>query len=101
MPNSAGDLNWLDKHKGDKSTLKMLSCSNDKDKPMAIQNAKYIIRITTGSRTSAGTDADVFVNLYGSEGETGDKFLRKMKSNAFSKSRYFHMYSKISASKHL
>ena len=87
IPNSAGDMNWLDKQRGDKSTSKMLSCSNDKEKPSVEQNAKYAVRIWTGSKKSAGTDADVFINLYGSEGETGEKSLRKMKSNAFAKSR--------------
>lgn len=33
--------------------------------------------VFTGSMWGAGTDANVYVNIYGESGDTGERFLRK------------------------
>ena len=37
--------------------------------------------VYTGDKRGAGTDADVFVNIFGERGDTGERPLRQSKTN--------------------
>jgi hypothetical protein len=45
-----------------------------------IATTTYQIRVTTGDVSKAGTDADVYIVLYGSKGETAKLTLRESQS---------------------
>ncbi|KAH3887386.1 hypothetical protein DPMN_011402, partial [Dreissena polymorpha] len=38
---------------------------------------KYVIQVFTGSRSMAGTNANVYINIFGERGDTGIRFLKK------------------------
>jgi hypothetical protein len=42
---------------------------------------KYRVTVYTGKKIGAGTDADVFITLYGKEGESGPTILKDKKNN--------------------
>lgn len=46
---------------------------------------KYQVTITTGDLWNAGTDASVFVTLYGDRGDTGVRLLNRSKDKKFIK----------------
>jgi len=42
---------------------------------------KYAVKVYTGKKSGAGTDADVFLNIFGSQGDTGERFLTRSSTN--------------------
>jgi len=42
---------------------------------------KYAVKVHTGKKARAGTDADVFLNVFGSQGDTGERFLTHSSTN--------------------
>ena len=42
---------------------------------------KYAVKVHTGKKAGAGTDADVFLNIFGSQGDTGDRPLTRSATN--------------------
>jgi len=42
---------------------------------------KYTCEVHTGDKKGAGTDADVFLNIFGEQGDTGNRPLEKSKNN--------------------
>ncbi len=42
---------------------------------------QYKAEVHTGKKFGAGTDANVFLNLFGEQGDTGDRRLKKSKNN--------------------
>ena len=36
----------------------------------------YVVRVHTGDEWGAGTDANIFLNLYGENGDTGERELK-------------------------
>ncbi len=42
---------------------------------------KYAVSVHTGNKRNAGTDANVFVNIFGDQGDTGDRPLKKSSTN--------------------
>ncbi len=42
---------------------------------------KYAVKVHTGKKQGAGTDANVFLNIFGGQGDTGERFLTKSASN--------------------
>jgi len=42
---------------------------------------KYVVKVYTGKKTGAGTDADVFLNIFGSQGDTGERPLTRSSLN--------------------
>ena len=42
---------------------------------------KYQVAVHTGKKRGAGTDADVFLCIYGEQGDTGDRPLLKSRTN--------------------
>lgn len=48
-------------------------------KPLPLVN--YKVEVHTGNKSGAGTNADVFLNLFGEFGDTGERWLRKSQKN--------------------
>ena len=48
---------------------------------VCISVVQYDVSVYTGSRRGAGTDANVFLNLFGEQGDTGDRALKHSKTN--------------------
>ncbi|CAF2130421.1 unnamed protein product [Rotaria magnacalcarata] len=61
---------WLSKIEDDKQIIRELPAQGPGiPKPLPI--VKYIVDIFTGNKPKAGTDANVFINIYGERGDTG------------------------------
>ena len=49
---------------------------------------KYKVQVFTGSKSMAGTDANVYINVFGERGDTGVRALRKSQNfNKFEKGK--------------
>nr|XP_021501166.1 lipoxygenase homology domain-containing protein 1 [Meriones unguiculatus] len=71
--------NWLSKVEGDRQWCRDLLASFD---PMDMPRGnKYEIKVYTGDVLGAGTDADVFINIFGEYGDTGERRLENEKDN--------------------
>ncbi|XP_029436484.1 lipoxygenase homology domain-containing protein 1 [Rhinatrema bivittatum] len=71
--------NWLSKEEGDGLYVRDLLGSLD---PMDVPKVnKYVVRVFTGSANGSGTDADVFLNIFGEFGDTGERRLDNDKNN--------------------
>uniref|UniRef100_A0A8C0RXX7 Lipoxygenase homology domain-containing protein 1 n=1 Tax=Canis lupus familiaris TaxID=9615 RepID=A0A8C0RXX7_CANLF len=70
---------WLSKVEGDRQWCRDLLASFD---PMDMPRGnKYEVRVYTGDVIGAGTDADVFINIFGEYGDTGERRLENEKDN--------------------
>ncbi|XP_021542012.1 lipoxygenase homology domain-containing protein 1 isoform X2 [Neomonachus schauinslandi] len=70
---------WLSTVEGDRQQGRDLLASFD---PMdAPRGNKYEVRVYTGDVIGAGTDADVFINIFGEYGDTGERRLENEKDN--------------------
>ncbi|XP_052011628.1 lipoxygenase homology domain-containing protein 1 isoform X3 [Apodemus sylvaticus] len=70
---------WLSKIEGDRQWCRDLLASFD---PMDMPRGnKYEIKVYTGDVIGAGTDADVFINIFGEYGDTGERRLENEKDN--------------------
>ncbi|XP_044239129.1 lipoxygenase homology domain-containing protein 1 isoform X1 [Ursus arctos] len=70
---------WLSKVEGDRQWCRDLLASFD---PMDMPRGnKYEVKVYTGDVISAGTDADVFINIFGEYGDTGERRLENEKDN--------------------
>ncbi|XP_068933675.1 lipoxygenase homology domain-containing protein 1 isoform X3 [Petaurus breviceps papuanus] len=70
---------WLSKVEGDRQLCRDLLASFT---PMDVPRYnKYDIKVYTGDVIGAGTDADVFINIFGEYGDTGERRLESEKDN--------------------
>uniref|UniRef100_A0A8C5BBE6 Lipoxygenase homology domains 1b n=1 Tax=Gadus morhua TaxID=8049 RepID=A0A8C5BBE6_GADMO len=71
--------NWLSKEEGDSLYVRDLLGSSD---PMEMPKYnKYIVSVFTTDLKGSGTDADVFLNIFGEFGDTGERRLDNDKDN--------------------
>ncbi|XP_066195695.1 lipoxygenase homology domain-containing protein 1 [Sylvia atricapilla] len=71
--------NWLSKEDGDGLYVRDLVGSLN---PMDVPKInKYVVRVFTGDVSGSGTDADVFINIFGEKGDTGVRKLDNDKDN--------------------
>ncbi|XP_078530890.1 lipoxygenase homology domain-containing protein 1 isoform X2 [Lissotriton helveticus] len=71
--------NWLSKEEGDGLFVRdLLGSLNPMDVPKI---NKYVARVFTGANNGSGTDADVFLNIFGENGDTGERRLDNDKDN--------------------
>ena len=54
---------------------------------------KYLVQVYTGSKSRAGTDANVYINVFGERGDTGVRPLKQSKTNRnkFEKGKVGHV----------
>jgi hypothetical protein len=61
---------WLSKKDDDKQVVRELPAEGPGiKKPLPV--LKYAVDVHTGNKASAGTDANVFINIFGEIGDTG------------------------------
>ncbi|XP_033751254.1 lipoxygenase homology domain-containing protein 1-like isoform X2 [Pecten maximus] len=71
---------WLADDEDDKSLIREMPAeSKEINKPLPL--VKYNVEVHTGKKMRAGTDANVFLNMFGELGDTGDRPLKESKSN--------------------
>ncbi|ESO97796.1 hypothetical protein LOTGIDRAFT_208950 [Lottia gigantea] len=71
---------WLANDEGDQQIVREMPAEGPGiKKPLPLE--KYKIEVHTGKCKYAGTDANVFVNIFGERGDTGNRFLRHSDSN--------------------
>ncbi|KAK7479808.1 hypothetical protein BaRGS_00028988 [Batillaria attramentaria] len=76
---------WLAKNEGDGAICRDLIGSRD---PLASRKAsKYKVTVFTGEKRGAGTDANVYITLFGEFGDSGEKKLTKKLRNNFERGR--------------
>ena len=52
---------------------------------------KYVVQVFTGSKSMAGTDANVYINVFGERGDTGIRALTKSQNiNKFEKGKVWN-----------
>ncbi|XP_052229243.1 lipoxygenase homology domain-containing protein 1-like isoform X2 [Dreissena polymorpha] len=70
---------WLARDEGDGAICRTLLGSRD---PFAIRkDTKYKISVFTGDKAGAGTDSNVYIILFGENGDSGEKYLDNKKNN--------------------
>uniref|UniRef100_A0A8C8HBG1 PLAT domain-containing protein n=1 Tax=Oncorhynchus tshawytscha TaxID=74940 RepID=A0A8C8HBG1_ONCTS len=71
--------NWLSREEGDGLYVRdLLGSLNPMDVPKL---NKYIVSVFTSAEKGSGTDADVFLNIFGEHGDTGERRLDSDKDN--------------------
>uniref|UniRef100_A0A7N8X6X4 Lipoxygenase homology PLAT domains 1a n=1 Tax=Mastacembelus armatus TaxID=205130 RepID=A0A7N8X6X4_9TELE len=71
--------NWLSREEGDNLFVRdLLGSLNPMDVPKL---NKYIVSVFTADMKGSGTDADVFLNIFGEHGDTGERRLDSDKDN--------------------
>ncbi|KAM4575790.1 LOW QUALITY PROTEIN: lipoxygenase homology domain-containing protein 1 [Odontesthes bonariensis] len=71
---------WLDINEDDNEVVKELSASGELiAEPLPL--IKYRVTVCTGTVSGSGTDASVFLNLIGDQGDTGERQLVNCKNN--------------------
>lgn len=71
---------WLAENEEDGEIVREIPAEGDHiRKPLALVN--YKVEVHTADKRGAGTDADVFVNLFGELGDTGERWLRKSETH--------------------
>ncbi|KAM7392648.1 hypothetical protein PAMA_007662 [Pampus argenteus] len=71
--------NWLSREEGDNLFVRdLLGSMNPMDVP---KSNKYIVSVFTADMKGSGTDADVFLNIFGENGDTGERRLDSDKDN--------------------
>ncbi|XP_014324136.2 lipoxygenase homology domain-containing protein 1 [Xiphophorus maculatus] len=71
--------NWLSREEGDNLFVRdLLGSLNPMDVPKL---NKYLVSVFTADMKGSGTDADVFLNIFGEHGDTGERRLDSDKDN--------------------
>lgn len=72
---------WLSRTEGDGATQRVLPASSMTPPPESLMGKTYLVSTQTGYQRGAGTDANVYVTLYGSEGISGERRLDNHPAN--------------------
>lgn len=69
---------WLDASKGDRQTFRELLPTDENGNPLSDQQEiVYRVHVFTGDKRNAGTDANVFLTIYGENFDSGERELNK------------------------
>lgn len=69
---------WFARSEGDKQIIRELIPTDEKGRPLkgGLEEVTYTVHVFTGDEFGAGTDANIFINLYGEKGDTGERQLK-------------------------
>ncbi|CAF0916712.1 unnamed protein product [Rotaria sordida] len=74
---------WFDKDQGDKQTIReLLPTIYEHDNVISNKKVTYLVHVFTGDKSGAGTDANVFLTIYGQNKDSGERQLIKSKTNS-------------------
>ncbi|XP_012940880.1 lipoxygenase homology domain-containing protein 1 [Aplysia californica] len=75
---------WFARGEGDKAIVRELIPTDKDGRSLkgALEELEYVVRIFTGDIRWAGTDANVFVNIYGEKGDTGERQMKDSETNS-------------------
>uniref|UniRef100_H2ZAW6 PLAT domain-containing protein n=1 Tax=Ciona savignyi TaxID=51511 RepID=H2ZAW6_CIOSA len=70
---------WFDKSEDDGQIIRELVPTDEAGRPIdeALQELEYTVDVYTGDKYGAGTDSNVFLTLYGENGDSGERKLDK------------------------
>lgn len=69
---------WFAKDEDDRQIVRELTPTDAQGRPLNnLDEVEYEVKVFTGDKRGAGTDANVFVNIYGENGDSGERELRK------------------------
>lgn len=67
---------WLDASKGDRQTVRELLPTDENGNRLSDQDElEYEVHVFTGDKSNAGTDANVFLTIYGEHFDSGEREL--------------------------
>jgi lipoxygenase homology domain-containing protein 1 len=72
---------WLSKDEDDREIVRELPAENEELISRPLPVVTYLVDVQTGNKTSAGTNANVFLNIFGEFGDTGDRWLNKSETH--------------------
>ncbi|CAF4496641.1 unnamed protein product, partial [Rotaria sp. Silwood2] len=73
---------WFDSDQHDKQTIRELLPTNENENVLSNQKKiTYLVHVFTGDKSGAGTDASVFLTIYGQYEDSGEHQLTKSKTN--------------------
>ncbi|XP_078666046.1 lipoxygenase homology domain-containing protein 1-like isoform X1 [Branchiostoma floridae x Branchiostoma belcheri] len=75
---------WFAKDEDDKKIVRELVPTDEAGKPLEdniLQENEYVVRVYTGDKFGAGTDANVFLSVHGENGDTGERELKDSETN--------------------
>jgi hypothetical protein len=59
-----------------------------------VSEVEYVVKVYTGDKFGAGTDANVYVNMTGEFGDTGERHLKDSNNvNKFERNKVTHMFN--------
>ncbi|KAK3743623.1 hypothetical protein QZH41_017697 [Actinostola sp. cb2023] len=70
---------WLSKDEDDHQIIRELPAIGPNVEPLPVYT--YRVFVHTGNKRGAGTDADVFITIFGQMGDTGERPLQASKDN--------------------
>ena len=71
---------WLAKDEEDHEVVREMAAEGDTArKPLPLVN--YTVEVETGKKFGSGTDANVFLNIFGDYGDTGERALERSKTH--------------------
>ncbi|CAF0768261.1 unnamed protein product, partial [Didymodactylos carnosus] len=78
---------WFDNSKGDRQTIRELLPTDETGDTVSDRNeVEYTVHVFTGDKTGAGTDANVFLTIYGTQDDSGERQLQRSNNiNKFEK----------------
>ncbi|XP_078580092.1 lipoxygenase homology domain-containing protein 1-like isoform X2 [Branchiostoma floridae x Branchiostoma japonicum] len=75
---------WFAKDEDDKQIVRELVPTDESGKPLEgniLEENEYVVRVYTGDKFGAGTDANVFLSVHGENGDTGERELKDSETN--------------------
>nr|CAB3263471.1 lipoxygenase homology domain-containing protein 1-like [Phallusia mammillata] len=74
---------WFDKSEDDGLLIRELVPTDESGRPIddALQEMEYTVDVYTGDKYGAGTNSNVFLTLYGENGDSGERQLSKSETN--------------------
>ena len=69
---------WFAKDEDDGQLVRELIPTDERGRPLVgLEEVPYEVKVYTGDKRGAGTDANVFLTIYGLTGDTGERELKK------------------------
>ncbi|CAF2821092.1 unnamed protein product [Rotaria sp. Silwood2] len=63
---------WFDKSQSDRKTVREFLPTNENGHMLINRKVNYLVQVFTGDKSGAGTDANVFLTIYGDKGYTSE-----------------------------